>query len=399
MAAGPADHQADDPRPALPTGNNLGGPLGIPKSGPKSGPSVGPTGKRSGTLMRVLVVDAEPSIKPLLDAGLLGSQARVNYTDSLVQAQAQVAAGKVDLLLMGSDLHEQASLRLLADIARHRPTTRTVLVTDQPSMELALKAMRAGVSDVIPAPVQPGELAQRLQGVMQLVWREKRTKQRLQRLKRLCRKLNQARQDIAQQVDVLCGDLVSAYHDLASQVQQTMHAGEFAVTTRGELDLEQYVRKVLEYVLEKAGPTNAAIYLPSGGDEFALGGYVNYDLSSGSPDLLLQDIGDRLVNRIVEGQQTSVHTGRKELSAWAGHEIAGLSECQVLSTTCMHKADTMAVLVLFRHQSQPYGEDVVSAMQSVRELIGDGLAKIIRVHHRCFVDPPEENRGGERRAA
>ncbi len=349
--------------------------------------------------MRVLVVDAQPSLKPLLDAGLLGAQVQVHYADSLVQARAQVAAGKVDLLLMGSDLKEQATIRLLADIARHRPTTRTVLVTDQPSLEMALRAMRAGVSDVIPAPVQPGELAQRLQGVMKLVQRERRTRRRLRRLRRLCQKLNQARQEIAQQVDVLCGDLVNAYQDLASQMQQTMHSSEFAVTTRGELDLEHYVRKVLEYVLEKAGPTNAALYLPAGGDEFALGGYVNYDLSSGAPDLLLQDICDRLVERIADENQTMTRTGSQAIGEWAGEAIPGLSDCQVLSTSCTHKADTLAALVLFRHQSQPFGEEVKAAMDAVRPMIGEGLAKIIRVHHRCFVDPPEEQRGEQRRAA
>src|SRR5690606_37867773 len=134
------------------------------------------------------------------------------------------------------------------------------------------------------------ELNQRVDAAIDRHRRDAQREQRTKRLRRLCRKLNEAREEVTQQVDVLCNDLVTAYQELANQMQQVVQTSEYAGLIRDELDLEGLLRKTLEFLVHKAGACNAAIFLPATADEYSLGGYVNYDCTSDSADILLQHL-------------------------------------------------------------------------------------------------------------
>src|SRR5690242_10652412 len=62
-----------------------------------------------------------------------------------------------------------------------------------------------------------------------------RLRKRNVRLRLVCRRLNQARHEISQQVDLLCNDLVRAYQEMAQQLNLAQTASEFAQALSGEL--------------------------------------------------------------------------------------------------------------------------------------------------------------------
>src|SRR5436190_2037010 len=71
--------------------------------------------------------------------------------------------------------------------------------------------------------------------------------QRHERLRVVCRRLNKARHEISQQVDLLCNDLVRAYQEMAQQLNVAQNAAEFAQALQGELDVEGVLRKTMEW--------------------------------------------------------------------------------------------------------------------------------------------------------
>lgn len=101
-------------------------------------------------------------------------------------------------------------------------------------------------------------------------------------------------------------------------MQHVMHTSEFSAQARDELDLERLVRKTLEFVLVKAGPTNATLFLPASMEEFTVGGYINYDTSSGSAELLLDHLADVVAPALAQHQQPVHVSANDELGRLGG---------------------------------------------------------------------------------
>ena len=224
---------------------------------------------------------------------------------------------------------------------------------------------------------------------------DRRRVRRVKRLRRVCRKLNQAHEEVSQQVDILCNDLVTAYQELAAQINQVSETGGFTDLLRQELDLEQVLRKTLEHTLEKAGPTNAAIFLPATADEYAVGGYVNYDCSRESADLLLQHLASVVAPSIAEHSRAVSISDDQTLADWFGDDWNYLAGSHLLAISCRHDDEALAVLVLFRDETEPFDDKLAEHLSAIGPLLGGYLAKVIRVHHRHMSHPGDSDEGGE----
>ncbi len=196
-------------------------------------------------------------------------------------------------------------------------------------------------------------------------------------------------------MELLCGDLVGAYQELAAQMQRVARSSEYAAAVRHELDLEQLLRKTLEFMLEKVGPTNAAVFLPANDREYALGGYVNYDRCGGTPELLLQHLADVVAPRLAERTSALHITDNETLRQWIGRDSDYLADCHVLAISCRRRDEVMATLMLFRDASSPFDLAAADSLEAVAPLLGEHLDRVIRVHHRLAADaaPPRETGG------
>jgi DNA-binding response OmpR family regulator len=301
---------------------------------------------------------------------------------SIAEARAHLAQMPADLVLIEADLPDGSGLALAADIKRRRPITQTIVITSQPSIERAIEAIRLGAGDFLIKPLEAPVVTARMRKAVRRHHRERSRLRRMRRLRRACHKLNVAHEEVSQQVDVLCTDLVTAYQELATQIHQVSQTGPFTELLRNELDLEQVLRKTIEHVLNEAGPTNAAIFLPSSGDEHTLGGYVNYDKSDIAADLLLQHLADAVAPVVARSTQAVSIRDDQTLEVWFGDENDYLLENHVLAVACRHNDESLAVLVLYRHHAEPYAEHLVKHLDAIGPLLGQYLAKVIHVHHR-----------------
>lgn len=332
---------------------------------------------------RVLVVDPQPQSRQLLaQCGRRGEAMEVLAAATLAEAWARLAEGPVDLAVIEPALPDGSGLAFAHELRRRRRRTQTLMVTEHPSLEAAVEAIRAGATDFLIKPLDLADLNGRVRQAMARREHDKQQAERIRRLRRSCKKLNQARVDVGRQVDILCNDLVTAYQELASQMQEVASTREYEVMIRQELDLEQLLRKTLEYLIDKVGPTNAAIFLPSTADEFTVGGYVNYDCADGAADLLLQHLGDVVAPRIAEQERPVLIADDDTLSQWMGEDAAHLAGSDVVAFGCRHEDEPLAVVMLFRDRAEPFDPTTPEMCAAVGPILGRTLVKIIQIHHR-----------------
>lgn len=338
----------------------------------------------AGQSVRVLVVDSDTQTGKQLSKCKLSFPVQWVFAESVAEAQQYIQKDRVDLAIIEESLPDGSGLSLVQQLQTGRVRTHAVVLTAEPTLNGALDSIREGAIDVIAKPIDVGEVSQRITHAVGRVRLDRQQHRRIQRLRKICKKLNLARDEVAQQVDILCSDLVSAYQELAQQVHQLTHTSEFTGLIRQELDLESLLRRTLEYLLQKAGPTNAAIFLPAttDEDEYSLGGYVNYECSSESAEILLQHLADVLAPKMVNCKWPMHITDNQTLMGWLGEELTYLEDSHVLAFPCEEEDEILAVVVLFRHQNQPFDNTLVQNCTSIAPILAHSLAKVVRIHHR-----------------
>lgn len=362
---------------------------------------------------RVLLVDRTPALRSVLEQAP-ADQGRVSvlYAATLAQARELVEQqGPIDVAVIEPDLADGSGLDFAAQLQQGKSATQTVVVSSSTDFLQAQRAMRAGASDYILRPAATdnlddialsvmsiaGDLTDRVMAALHRQQQGREQARRVRRLKKLCRRLNDARQEVSDQVDVLCNDLVTAYQELAQQMQHLSTTTDLTEVISDELDLEVLLRKTLEHLIKKAGPCNAAIFLPSTVDEFSLGGYVNYNCTKDSADMLLEHLADVLAPRIADHSDEPVMhiTNNHTMTELLGDDWNYLADCHLLSFACTHEGEALAVVALFRDDSEPFAASMVDTAETLGQMMGQQLAKIIRIHHRGMDDVPFDNSGKE----
>lgn len=339
-------------------------------------------GDRASAIRRMVLPAPRPGLSP---AGATSRPLEWVSAPSLAIARQRVAEKPVDLVVLGEQLPDGAGLKLAEEWARQRRAMPTIALVREPSAELAIRAMRLGVSDLVTWSLEagaPDELFQRMTDVLQRQARERGRMARVRRLRRLCRKLHDARMDVSRQVDVLCHDLVTAYQELAVKVQQAAPPSGYADRVSGDLAIDSVLRKTLQYLIEEAGPTSAAVFLPAMLDEFALGGYVNQDLPPEAAEMQWQHLADVLAPQVARHDEQVLLRDASARTAWLGDDALGFADREVLAFACPAGGEALAVVVLFRAAGQPFDEAFLATCRSVAPQLGEVLARIVRVHHR-----------------
>ncbi len=345
-------------------------------------PKAGRSHRKETRLLNVLLIGVDKTMASLVAEVAPSAGFTIHHAAGIGAAQAELTRREMDMTLIQAQLADGSGLALARELMHRRQPVPSVIVADKPSVDTAVQAIRAGAIDYLTLPMTAQELKERIEVITQRLRTQQRNNDKVRRLRRMCHKLSTSREEISQQVNVLCGDLVAAYQDLADQMHHVLESTEFNAVIRNELDLEQLVRKSMEYVLDKVGPTNAAIFLPSSADEYSLGGYVNYDCQSQPSEILLQQMADVVAPRVSE-QEGVVHlTDDAGLRGTFGEDFDLLKGDHLVAVTCRHEDESLAILTVFRDASEPFDDNVVEMLAAVSSSLGTALARIIRVHHR-----------------
>ena len=320
-----------------------------------SQPAMGGLGKTTSDL---LVVDADAKT---MDLVRMASQpgVQVRRATSVDEAQAEMQRRPAGVVLVNLQIGDQAGVELIRTFRRSYIGADIIALSRSRRTEACLDAFRAGASDMLVAPIQAQDIERALAASAARRQEDLQRERRHLRLRKFCRRLNKARHEISQQVDLLCNDLVRAYQDMAQQLNVAQNAAEFAQCLQGEPDVEGVLRRAMEWILRKLGPVNAAIYLPDGENQFALGAYLNLDTQADAP--LIETLGRTIVQQVRGSAALALDEDRTmdELFGQDGPELHGR---QWLAVACHTQRECLAVLVVFRNKTQ--------GMSGITELAG-----------------------------
>lgn len=345
----------------------------------------------SASIRDVLVVDADPSTAEAVKCELGGSFQNLRVAHSAEQATLEMQRRPADVLLINVQLADQRGLELLAQWRRVYPKTEVVALSRSPRAEVCLAAWRAGASDMLIQPVDQQSIHTCLNNIMERRTQKQRTEKRQQRLRQACRQLSKARKEIGAQVDLLCHDLVKAYQDMAQQLNQTQLAGDFLSSLGADLDMEAIMRGTMQYMLKKAGPVNAAVFLPDSEKNYVLGAYL--DLDTNAETMLVDVISQTLAPHAADHPGIIEFTDDSALhAAFAQPLLHGRSWMAIAS---YHRNEPMAVIVAFRSQEEPFAAGARTTLESMAAVLGGKISRLVDIHNRGHQLFDEPGAGGE----
>ena len=246
---------------------------------------------------------------------------------------------RIDLLIMCNKA--EGADEFAKQLSLEHPAIAFVMVSDKPTLDDAIDAMRCGAVDLINASAGEQDARPAIHAALERARIARHREDRTERLRSVCRKLNSARHDVTNQVSDMCNDLVDAYRELSGEIDKLSICGEFNGIIRQELEIESLLRVVLEFILAKSGPTNAAIFLPASGSEYSLGAYVNADIPKSNVDTLLDHLAEVLAPRFEHRPGIHQYDTRREVNRLLGVDAHWLPEHTLLAFPCHHEDECL----------------------------------------------------------
>ncbi len=183
---------------------------------------------------RVLVVDDEKEIRAFLSRALsrLGGF-HVELAVSGEEALCKLEKEPFDLVLTDLKMPKMDGLQLIAEIAKSKPETLTIMMTGHGTIDSALEAMKLGASDYITKPLNLDEMILRLRKVLE-------EKQRFVRLKDFADQLEKTNLEL-RKIDSMKSEFVSvASHELRTPLAAIKNAVQLMLSGKtGEVNENQ----------------------------------------------------------------------------------------------------------------------------------------------------------------
>lgn len=334
-----------------------------------------------GTTIRALVIDQDPCIRQAISEATHNTIVSCTAEPDVASALVRDDFSSFDIILV-EDTADGAIDIIATHLQQMGSTVRIIALGRSAEFDKALHAMQQGAVDYIIKPIDAATMLERLVRAASLASTERRKASRLEQLKSICRRMNTARLDVTSQIDTLCNDLVHAYQDLTDQISHVTSVTEFSAIIRQDLDVEDLLRTSLEYFLRRLGPTNAAVFLASGSDDFSLGAYVNYDCSRETGEFLLDHLVDVITPLMVDDTQFRHFTTNEELTNWMGDDAAWLADSDLIVFPCRHNDECLAVFTIWRDVNTPFSQEQIDLLKALSSAFTKQLAHVVHVHHR-----------------
>jgi FixJ family two-component response regulator len=325
---------------------------------------------------RVLVVDDEPTLVELMDEIVSRSvDCRIVRAGSIHEARRILESQPIELMVADVNLPDGAGMSLLPALRKSQPSASAIVITGAPSVDGAISALRHGALDFVPKPFSAEQIVDRVRKALARQAAAAKTDRRLNRLREAVRRLNEARKVVSKKVDLLCNDLISAYGDLAKQLDTVRTQEGFRQYVSQATDLEQLLCHSMDWMLRQMGYCNVAIWLASEENDFQLGAYMKYTIDGEA------DLTEAMKRGVVP--QTLQH-GLLQLNGEAVQErltpaeLDYLADQSILAVNCTYLGESLAVVVLFRDDREAFTEEDGALLKQISALLAVSLAETVR---------------------
>jgi FixJ family two-component response regulator len=324
----------------------------------------------------VLVVDDEPAMRELFaDIVAPGAACRVHLAKSVAEARSLLQRNQFQLLVADVRLPDGDGMELLEDLKLTSPAAAAIVMTERPTIDQTLYALRHGVIDYLPKPFDAKQITRQVKSALQRQAIAARDEARLTRLKSAVRELNKARHTVSQKVDLLCNDLVNAYSEVAAQLLDVRVGQSFRQTLESATDLEQLLCHAMDWILKEAGYCNIAIWLSGDEHTFELGAYMKY--TTVGEKKVTAALHDALVPSTAK--EGFLHLSGDEFLALLRPAEKKLLPFQTaMSVACNYLGETLAVVSCFRDGKCPFRDEDAAMLKQIAGLFAIALASSTR---------------------
>ena len=337
----------------------------------------------------VLVATADEAAAQTISDQLTTSGHRVECTTSLEATRSRLEADDIDLLLVDIAIDQQV-LDLITDVRSAHAWRRVIVWGPSVDSDLAIRSVRSGACDVLQLPRHLDELTTRVNRAAVNAKTDRGREERIERLADACERLRASKNEMSDQVDVLCGDLATAWSSIKDQMSIVETTTEFRTLIGQELDVEQMLRTSLEYIMEKVGPTNGVVFLREAEGDYGVGAYVNYEWQDRNILPTLELLGSAVCPQMQEDPGLLKFDDASDFAQCEGVDAELFNDAEVVACSCPRSDDCLAVLVLFRRSTTPFDDSMASILDALRMVLAEQLGRILRVHKRSTLEWPDE---------
>ena len=333
-------------------------------------PPVGPALDRAAAATTWLVVGGESRTAAEAAGRVPGLV--LGRIDRIADAAGLLEDGAADAVLLDAAACDDLP-GALAELRAAAPAAAVVVASDRLDVAEAVEALRGGAADYLPAQTPADEAAERMRLAAGRRWLDAHTDRRLLRLKSAVRQLNRARRAVGRRVDLLCGDLVGAYGDVAEQVERVRQETTLTDLLGSANDLEQLLCHAMDWLLRHAGHCNIAVFLEDDAGGAELGAYMKHTVAG--EEATIEWLRRSVLPAVAaEADCGAVALPAERLAERPNGAMAGQA---FVGAACTYLAEPLATIVLFRPADEPFAGEHRAALAAAAGAFARALTCLV----------------------
>jgi FixJ family two-component response regulator len=275
-------------------------------------------------------------------------------------------------LITDVNLPDGKGTELLPLLADRQPATSAIVITADPSMDVAISAMRKGALDFLPKPFTRENLLDRVVAALRRQARDAQKDARLAKLREAFRRLNSARHTVSKKVDLLCNDLINSYSELSRDFEVARVEQDLRTSLTNARDLEQLLANSMDWLVRRFGKCNAAIFLALEDDEYQVAACMNHTLTG--TRALFDALREALLPVIQ--REGFVHFNEDEVGQQLSKEqLKHLGVQTLLGVDCTFAGQSLASIMLFRDADTPFLDTDEQTLRAMGPVLGNALIR------------------------
>ena len=342
----------------------------------------------------VLLVDQQDDVRDSL-AELVRSDCDCSLTSACTASGAvlRISQEPFDLVLTNLSLPDADGKWLVQKIHQQQPNTGVIAISEDSSPANIIEALRAGADDFLIKPLDGPMVVERIN---HLLSRPKTNRSNLRWRRRTAghlKRLRNRRQRLAEQVELVCQDLVGGYRRTVERLLELQIQQDCREAIDGELEMKPLLGNILRYLSNTFNGASGAIFLfPFSGAQARL-----FTPIGGGPPANIDEYDQNLVEGIIDCALRSrkpeigfyEHSGDELLSAeteldWDQQDDCGIAEDgpaistsprSLLAGGLYVRQQTIAAVVMQRKKQNPFTTQEAKLLTS----LSDPLARAIGV--------------------
>ena len=166
-----------------------------------------------------------------------------------------------DLVLADLSLPDGDGKWLLQKIRQQQPGAGIIVLSDERSAQSVLEAVRAGADDFLARPLDAEKVIERIKHLLERTGQNRRNQRWRRRTAVHLKRLRNRRRRLAEQVELVCQDLVGGYRRTVEKLLELQSRQTCREAIEGQLEMKPLLGSVLRYLSDTFSAASGAVFL------------------------------------------------------------------------------------------------------------------------------------------